>query len=124
MSDRCADQGEREILDAIEQMRERWTHAPLARADIEERIALRLVDREVAPEVLVHSTPPACRLFVYACPRRPSGRRPRPRRASREYVSAYVHGVDEVDGVLDRLFERALERAMELHPAGLAGSGG
>jgi hypothetical protein len=75
------------VDDALARFRARWAHPPLDRRDVEERLAVRLLELPDV-EVLVVATPPACRLFV----RRGEGWR-----------SRYVHRVDEVDRALDAL---------------------
>jgi hypothetical protein len=83
--------------EAIVRCRARWTHPPLDRRDVEERIALRLRDHESPPELRVVAIAPACRIFV----------------ESRDgWRSRYVHTIGEVDSVLDELdlFAAALER--------------
>lgn len=80
-------------LEAIAACRARWTHAPLDPRDVEERIALRLVERDVTPQIRVLATPPACRIFVVRSEGRGGSR------------SRYVHTIGEVDATLDRLLE-------------------
>lgn len=80
--------------DACAALRGRWSHPPLDRRDIEERVALRL--REEEAQVLVLETPMpttvAVRLFVMS----PKGWR-----------SRYVHAAADVDQVLGELLALA-----------------
>ena len=78
------------VEDAIAWMRARWTHEPLDRRDVEERLAVRLLDGP-AREVRVLATPPACRIFV----RRGDG-----------WCSRYVHTVADVDDAFDWVLAR------------------
>ncbi len=79
-----------DVQAAIARMRARWTHPPVDRRDVEERLAVRLVDG-AARECVVVETPPVCRLFV---------------RAPKGWTSAYVHDVADVDAKLDELVAR------------------
>jgi hypothetical protein len=85
--------------EAIARVRARWAHPPLDVRDVEERVALRLVDAHRPPEVLVRAAPPACRLFVRQRDASGSGWPPRPG----DWRSKYVHALRDVDRVLDDL---------------------
>lgn len=76
------------VAEALARQRAKWAHPPVDKADVEERLALRLIDH---PELEVRVTGPyrgcpACRVFV----RHPRGWR-----------SRYVHSVAEVDAALE-----------------------
>lgn len=76
------------FAEALERFRARWAHPPVDRADIEERVALRLIEVPEVEAVVLGPWPPhvpACRLFV----RRGDGWR-----------SRYVHSTAEVDEAL------------------------
>lgn len=79
---------DRSVEEALARMRARWSHPPVDRADIEERLAVRLIEAPAAEVLVLGPWPPlpACRLFV----RHPKGWR-----------SRYVHAVAEVDAALD-----------------------
>lgn len=76
------------VTDAIARLRAKWSHDPLDRRDVEERLAVRL---DPERETVVVEAPPACRIFV----RRGEGWR-----------SAYVHRLADVDAVLDGILAR------------------
>jgi hypothetical protein len=73
--------------EALAIFRARWNHPALDPRDVEERVALRLVDEAEPRDVVVIATPPACRLFV----RREGWR------------SKYVHAPRDIDAALDEL---------------------
>jgi hypothetical protein len=75
--------------EAIARIRARWDHAPLDRRDVEERVALRIVDRDVKPETVILENFTACLLFV--------------RRGPEDWRKRYVHSIYDVDGALDLL---------------------
>lgn len=89
--------------EALARCRARWTHPPLDRRDVEERVALRYRDAAAPPLVTVLATPPACRIFRLL----QDDEEPRRRR----WTSCYVHRLEEVDQVLGLLEERAREAA-------------
>lgn len=78
-------------------VRARWTHPPLDVRDVEERLALRMVDLEPSPEVLVLPALHACRVFVRSGDVDAKGRR--------RWCSRYVHAIADVDEVLDALLD-------------------
>lgn len=78
--------------EALKRTRERWNHPALDRHDVDERIALRIVDRENAPTFKTVACPPAVRVFL----QKPSG-----------WTSSYVHSTHEVDAAIDELEQRA-----------------
>lgn len=79
--------------EAVEAMRAKWDHPPTDARDIEERIAIRFRDLDHPPPFLVQAGRVACRVFYGD--------------KVEGYRSAYVHHPREVDGVIDRLLERA-----------------
>lgn len=80
--------------EAVARMRARWSHPPLDRRDVEERIAIRFLDGPAPDVVVLGPHPNACRLFVRL-------------RHDGTYASRYVHTVADVDATLDRLLEVA-----------------
>jgi hypothetical protein len=82
---------------AIARVRARWAHAPLDPRDVEERVAVRIVDRDIKPENVILEDHGACRIFV-----RRRARAEWPPRPG-DWRSCYVHSVSDVDAALDRL---------------------
>lgn len=85
--------------EAVACFRARWSHPPIDRRDVEERVAVHLVDRDVTPQIVVLACPPACRLFVLHAPRTAE--------TPEVWRSRYVHSVYDVDALLVRLLEGA-----------------
>jgi hypothetical protein len=74
--------------EAIAAFRARWAHAPVDRRDVEERVALRLLDRDPPPTVVVLSCLGACRVFAFN---------------GKAWRSRYVHELRDVDALVDDL---------------------
>lgn len=66
----------------------RWDHEPVDQRDVDERIAIRLVDLETPPVVRTVELAPVVRVFVQHGDR---------------WRSCYVHSAWEVDEALDSL---------------------
>lgn len=80
------------VEEAIARCRARWSHPPIDVVDVEERVAVRL-DAGEDRLVRVLAFPPAVRIFV--------------EHAGGRWRSAYVHHLEEVDAVLERLLRPA-----------------
>jgi hypothetical protein len=101
-------------LEAIASFRGRWSHAPLDRRDVEERVALRFEGG--GPEVRVLEARGACRVFVRAgeleADDLPEGEESKGSALGR-WLSRYVHDVRSVDVVLSWIEARVVELARE-----------
>ena len=89
------------VDEALARMRSRWDHAPIDRHDVEERVALRLVDALALEVRVLGPQPPACpacRIFFRV-------------RHDGSHVSRYVHSLGDVDAVLADLLEVATTAA-------------
>lgn len=84
------------VDEALAAMRARWSHPPLDRRDVEERVAVRLLDVPDLEVVVLGPQPhcPACRIFVR-------------RRHDGSHVSRFVHSLADVEVVLPALVEAA-----------------
>ncbi len=77
------------VDDALAAVRARWSHGPVDRHDLEERLAVRLRESPSVEAQLLGPWPPyvpACRLFV---------------RHGERFRSRYVHAANELDAALD-----------------------